>query len=217
MKSAAFLLAGAALLTGSSLAFAGTFPVSITQNNVLLGTGTMVTNKANGKITLSLVLHMGQDPRSGGEIKQFEECKADGTPTLTSFEMIQGKASTKITVTYEGRDAILTAVGTKGKLTKRIAAPKGISIVDASSVWFRTVTPKLNKKVTVTNFNPQLMAWQTHTDKYVGNKTLTINGKTYKTHVVIESSGGVDRKFYVDGVGDLVKAEVGNGIIIQRA
>jgi|GEM_PF-4850275 len=128
---------------------------------------------------------------------------AEGIWKTKSLDIVGAKEiRSSATLTENGAD--VDAPGPNGRFKHILQPPDNISLNDPTIAWWRTTKPKLGDPVTFAYFDLEKVAWEPTVFTYMGDKSISLNGKTYATHHVLQKSGTDQTDYYMDDQGNPV-------------
>ena len=105
-------------------------------------------------------------------------------------------------LTADGAD--VDAPSPTGRFKHILQPPSGLSLLDPTVEWWRTVKPSPGTTATFAYFDLEKVMWEKTTFTYIGDKIVTINGKSIKAHEVKQVLGPNTTDYYYDDSGDPV-------------
>jgi hypothetical protein len=207
------IFALAALTATATLALAGEVTLKIGGTAGLKGTAKL-TNKlqedgskyvrmemelrsADGQI--ATVLQESVYDKTGMPVRMIQNTESKGAKTqkiVASFSL--GSVHIRVTDDGKSRDESLTI-------------PAGISITAKYEFWFVRDKPAPGGKTAYHRFDLQTTKWERVEVVYHGTRTITVDGKTVKAHLIELG----DTRAYVDDAGDPYRIEM-PGILLER-
>jgi hypothetical protein len=114
-------------------------------------------------------------------------------------ESLNGVVQRNVSVLFTVRGATVTDKAT-GKKTP-YPLPSGMSMKDISGLWFISVRPRVGDKSSATSFSVQTLAWTKTTRTYVGDETITLDGKKVTGHKLKDEDGATSITTLIDDHG----------------
>lgn len=92
-----------------------------------------------------------------------------------------------VTLVYGARDVAAT-VNDNGNVSQQsLPIPSGLTLENKAIFWFVTKSPKVGDSWTCRELDFRSLTWTTHKATYERDESMKINGKSIKTHVLVES------------------------------
>lgn len=211
------LIVAVAIAALTSVAVSQTVNFRVMVQGREIGTATLgmkLTPKVGLTTTFRMKLKAG--PNSLSMIAE-DFTKLDGMLVWSRMEQGSQEGTLKVREDY-GRDGVLVKrTEPNGKsVTKTVKYPAKGSVKSPSDFWFLTSRPKPGAVETSYSFSSSEMTWKQRTTKYLGPKTIIVQGRSVQGHLI--TSAEADQ--WVDAKGiplRIVLKEEGIEIVLERA
>ena len=204
-----------ALFTLASVCFAGETKLKVSGESGLRGTATLVNKiQEDGSKYVQLTLELRSADGQIVTIIQESVYDKRGFP-VRKLQSATSPGGTKQTIiaTFDstGVNLEIRSDGERGK--GRVERPIGKPIAAKSEFWFIRDKIPAGGRTTYFRFDLQTRTWIETEVVYIGDRTITVNGRQVKTHLVMYGK----TKAWVDDEGDPVRIEMlDSGMVLER-
>lgn len=140
------------------------------------------------------------------KVRSESTYRSDGSPIRKFQEaLVIGQRYRRQVIASFGSNSVNVVTDTNGqRQTEQLSFPDGASLANESEFWFIREVPKVGQSVSSSHFNLDKMTWAKVSTKYIGPKSIKVNGKTVTAHLMQNTLGSV----YVDDKGLPIRLEL---------